>query len=95
MFFIDDIILRSLGFTIPPFDIIWLMEMLEDYTRGLLEEETEKELKNRLKENRLLFELGEINLEEYERRNKEINQKIKKVEKANKLNLGYRINRLS
>jgi len=95
MFFIDDIILRSLGFTIPPFDIIWLMEMLEDYTRGLLKEETEKELKNRLKENRLLFELGEINLEEYERRNKEINQKIKKVEKANKLNLGYRINRLS
>lgn len=94
MFFIDDLILRSIGLALPPFDMIWLLETLGDYARGVLEEETQKKLRNRLKENRLLFELGEISLEEYEQRNKEINQKIKKIEKVNQLNLTQRINLL-
>jgi len=94
VFFVDDIFLRMLGLSLPPFDMIWMMETLEEYARGLLEEETQKELRNSLKESRLLFELGEITREEYELRNKEINQKIKKVEIINRLNLKQRINLL-
>lgn len=83
-----------LGLSIPPFDMIWVMETLEDYARGLLEEETQKEVSNSLKENRLLFELGEITQEEYDQKNKELNQKLKKIEKVNRLNLKQRINLL-
>ena len=92
IFFVDDIFLRMLGISIPPFDMIWLMETLEDYARELLEEETQKEISNSLKENRLLFELGEITREEYEQRNKELNKKIKKIEKVSRMNLKQRIN---
>jgi len=92
MFFIDDLILRSIGLALPPFDIFWLLEMLGDYARGVLEEGTQKELRNSLKENRLLFELGEMSLEEYEQKNKELNQKIKKAKKVNRINLKQRIN---
>lgn len=94
VFFVDDIFLRLLGISIPPFDMIWLMETLEDYARELLEEETRKEISNRLKENRLFFEMGEITREEYEKRNKELSQKLKKVEKVDRLNLNQRINLL-
>ena len=92
VFFVDDIFLRMLGISIPPFDMIWLMETLRDYARELLEEETQKEISNSLKENRLLFELGEITREEYEQRNKELNQKLKKIEKVSRMNLKQRIN---
>ena len=94
VFFVDDIFLRMLGLSIPPFDMIWVMETLEEYARGLLEEETQKEISNSLKENRLLFELGEITREEYEQKNKELNQKLKKIEKVDRLNLKQRINLL-
>ena len=94
VFFVDDVLLRMLGLSIPPFDMIWFLETLEDYARGLLEEETQKKISNSLKENRLLFELGEITREEYERRNKELTQKLKKIEKVNRLNLKQRINLL-
>jgi len=92
VFFVDDIFLRMLGISIPPFDMIWVMETLEDYARGLLEEEAQKEVSNSIKENRLLFELGEITREEYEQKNKELNQKLKKIEKVNRLNLRQKIN---
>jgi len=91
-FFVDDMFLRMLGISIPPFDMLWVMEQLEDYAIGLLEEETQKEVSNNLKENRLLFELGEMTREEYEQKNNELNQKFKKVEKVNRLNLKQRIN---
>jgi len=91
-FFVDDMFLRMLGISIPPFDMLWVMEQLEDYAIGLLEEETQKEVSNNLKENRLLFELGEMTREEYEQKNNELNQKYKKVEKVNRLNLKHRIN---
>lgn len=92
VFFVDDILLRMLGLSIPPFDMIWLMETIEAHARSLLEEENNKEINNRLKENTLLFELGEITREEYELKNKELNENLKKNEKINRLNLKQRIN---
>ena len=94
MFFIDDMLLRALGLSIPPFDMIWVMETLVNYAEDLLEEETQKEVSNNLKENRLLYELGEITREEYEQKNKELTHEFKKIEKINRLNLRQRINLL-
>lgn len=94
VFFIDDILLRTIGLSIPPFDMIWFLETLEEYARGQLEEETKKDAIKILKENRLLYELREITYEEYKNKNNEIKKRISDIEKVNRLNLKQRINNL-
>lgn len=91
-FLVDDFFLRMLGMSLAPFDIIWLMETIRDYVEGLAEEETEQEINNRLKENRLLYELGEMTREEYERRNGELNHQRKINNRINTMGLNQRIN---
>lgn len=91
-FFIDDIFLRMLGISVPPFDMIWLMETLTDYVEGVREEENKQKINNKIKENRLLYELGEITKEEYERRNGELNHQRKMNNQINRTNLNQRIN---
>jgi len=91
-FFIDDIFLRMLGFSIPPFDMIWLMETIRDYVEDVRQEENQQKINNKIKENRLLYELGEITKEEYERRNGELNHKLRMNNRINRTNLNQRIN---
>lgn len=57
MIIIDDLLLRCLGFSLKPFDMIWLMELIRDFS--LKERYNIKAINNKIKENRLLFELGE------------------------------------
>ena len=94
VFFIDDILLRTIGLSIPPFDMIWFIETLEEYARETLEEETKKATLKNLKENRLLYELGEITLKEYERKNEKLNQRMKDIKRANQMNLEQRVSLL-
>ena len=91
-FFIDDIFLRMLGFSIPPFDMIWLMETIRDYVEEIRAKETQQKISNRIKENRLLYELGEIPKEEYERRNSELNHQLKMNKQIDRMGLNQRIN---
>jgi len=91
VFFIDDLFLRMLGFSIPPFDTIWLMETIRDYVEDIRQEEIQQRINNRIKENRLLYELGEITREEYERRNRELNRQLKMSNRINRTNLNQRI----
>ena len=91
-FFIDDIFMRMLGFSIPPFDMIWLMETIRDYAEEVRQEENRQKINNKIKENRLLYELGEITKEEYERRNGELNYKLRMNNRINRTNLNQRIN---
>jgi hypothetical protein len=63
MFFIDDLLLRGVGISIKPFDMIWMLELMRDYS--LKEKYNLKKINNQIKENRLLFEIGEISEEEY------------------------------
>jgi len=93
-FLVDDFFLRMLGMSLAPFDIIWLMETIRDYVEGLAEEETEQEINNRLKENRLLYELGEITREEYERRNGELNHQRRMNKRIEGMSLKQRIDLL-
>ena len=91
-FFIDDIFLRMLGISIPPFDMIWLMETILDYVEDIGEKESHEKITNKIKENRLLYELGEITKEEYEKRNEELNNKVQMNNRINRTNLNKRIN---
>jgi len=91
-FFIDDIFLRTLGISIPPFDMIWLMETITDYVEDAWEEESQQKINNKIKENRLLYELGEITNEEYEKRNRELNHQLQVNNRIERTNLNQRIN---
>jgi len=95
VFFVDDIFLRMLGFSIPPFDMIWLMETIRDYAENVRQEEIQQKINNKIKENRLLYELGEITKEEYEKRNGELTHQLKMNNRINRMNLNQRINLLS
>jgi len=92
VFFVDDIFLRTLGISIPPFDMIWLMETISDHVEEVWEKETKQNINKKIKENRLLYELGEITKEEYERRNGELNHQRKMNNRINRTNINQRIN---
>jgi hypothetical protein len=76
-FLIDDILLRTLGISLPPFDTLWLLETITDYVEDARNEEIQRRINDRIKENRLLYELDEITKEEYENKNRELNQQQK------------------
>ncbi|MEK6938042.1 MAG: hypothetical protein AABX04_03280 [Nanoarchaeota archaeon] len=67
MFIIDDLLLRTVGITLKPFDMIWMLELLRNY--ALQEKYNIEKIGNKIKENRLLFEIGEITKEDYEEKN--------------------------
>jgi len=89
---VDDIFLRMLGFSIPPFDMIWLMETISDYVEEVRQRENQQKVNNKIKENRLLYELGEITKKEYERKNGELNHQRQMNNRINRTNLNQRIN---
>jgi len=64
---IDDL-LNSLKVLVKPFDVIWIMQLLRDY--ALKEKYNIKQINNQIKENRLLFEIGEITEKEYKEKSK-------------------------
>lgn len=84
-----------LGLSIPPFDMIWLIETIGDHVENLRQEETQQKINNKIKENRLLYELDEITKEEYERRNVELNYQLKMNNRINRMTLNQRIDLLS
>ncbi|MCJ7430994.1 hypothetical protein MUO83_07270 [Candidatus Bathyarchaeota archaeon] len=93
-FLIDDLLLRTLGISIPPFDMLWLIETITDYVENVRQEESRQKINRKIKENRLLYELGEITKEEYERRSRELNQRLKISKLKNNTNLNKRISLL-
>jgi len=93
-FLIDDLLLRTLGLSIPPFDMLWLIETITDYVENARQEESQQKTNRKIKENRLLYELGEITKEEYERRSRELNQRLKISKLKNNTNLNKRISLL-
>ena len=70
--------------------VIWISELMRDY--ALKEKYNIKNINNQIKENRLLFEIGEITEEEYKEKHellleelekaKEVTEKLSNVEIA-------------
>jgi len=91
-FLIDDLLLQMLGVSIPPFDLIWIMQTISDYILGVQEKEINEKINNMMKENRLLYELSEITREEYEKRAEELNRQRRISNRTQSMNLRQRIN---
>lgn len=71
MFIIDDLILRSLGVSMPPgLDMIGTIEEIQKFANK--EMYNPEKIKSRIKENRLLYEFGELTREDYERTNAQL-----------------------
>ena len=79
MFLIDDFLLRSLGVTMPAgLDMIETMDEIKNLAyREMYDPE---EIKSMIKENRLLYEFGELSREEYEQKNTELMHDLKFAE---------------
>jgi hypothetical protein len=92
MFIIDDLLLRSLGISIPVFDLFWTFEQIQKFAERELY--NPEKIKNQIKENRLLFEFGEITRDEYYKKNKELSYTLKLAERAHDMNLGVRLDLL-
>ena len=92
-FLIDDIILRMVGISLPPFDMIWLLETIRDYAAQELY--NPEKIGDELKETALLYELGEITKEEYERRYAELTEKLKIAQRVRESNIIKRVDILN
>jgi len=91
-FIVDDIFFRMFGLSIPPFDMIWLFEQISDYAyQEIYDPET---IGDQIKENRLLYEFGEITKEEYERNDEELNRKLKIANQINNPHFSIRMDLL-
>jgi hypothetical protein len=81
MFLIDDLMLRSLGISMPPgLDMIGTIEQIQK--QAYKEMYNPEKIKSQIKENRLLYEFGELEREEYERTNAELMHYLKVAEEV-------------
>ena len=94
VFFVDDLFLRFLGLSVPPFDMIWMVETIADYAEDSRFKEIKEKITGMLRENRLLYELGETTKVEYEKRNAEITHKLKMTNRVNRINTSHSTNLL-
>jgi hypothetical protein len=89
MFFIDDILLRSLGINLPGLDLIWTIEQIQKFAyKGLYDPE---KIKNQIKETRLLYEFGELDRKEYEQKNSELMNKLDMAMRIEEMNLNSKV----
>ena len=95
LFFIDDILLRSLGISLMPFDLIWVFETIRDYTIKIYSEERKKALTREVKEMYFLHELGEMDDDEFNKRKLKLLLQLKNFEMISSLDLENRVNLLS
>jgi len=88
MFIVDDILLRQISVSIPGLDLLWTIEQIRNF--AYKEFYNPEKIKNNIKENRLLYEFGEVERDEYERTNNELLRKLRMAEKGQEMNLGAR-----
>ncbi|HPS91195.1 MAG TPA: gas vesicle protein GvpG [Methanothrix sp.] len=89
MFIIDDIVLRSIGISVPGLDMIWTLEQIQKYAlKGYYNPE---KIRDQIKETRLLYEFGEIDRQEYEQTNSKLLHKLDVAQKVLEMDLGCRV----
>jgi len=88
MFILDDLLLRQVGISIPGLDLLWTIEQIRGFAYKELY--NPEKIKNKIKENRMLYEFGEITIEEYIKINTELMQQLKLAERGEEMNLSVR-----
>ncbi len=89
MFFIDDMLLRSLGINLPGLDMIWTLEQIQKF--AYKDYYNLEKIKNQIKETRLLYEFGELDRKEYEQKNSDLMHKLELAERFEKMNLNSNV----
>lgn len=74
--------------------MIWLMDLLYNYSHQTMAQENLEKINNQIKENRLLYELGEMTREEYEITIEKLSRQRRILIQEKGINLNYRINLL-
>lgn len=88
MFLIDDILLDQFGVRVPGLNLIWTLEQIRDFAfREMYDPE---KIKSKIKENRMLFEFGEVNKDEYEKNNAKLLQELKFAQRGTQMDLSVR-----
>jgi hypothetical protein len=80
--------LRELGIEIPGISLLWTMEQLREF--AFKELYNPEKIRGQIKENRLLYELGEVSLKEYERKNAELLRKLQLAQRSEEMNIRVR-----
>lgn len=88
MFLLDDFVLRALGISIPGWDFFWLLRLIRDY--AFREMYNPEEVKDRIKENRMLYEFGELSEEAYREKETELLEKLRLARRVEEMNLKTR-----
>lgn len=78
MFVIDDLLLRSVGISVPGLDLIWTLEQIRGYAQRELY--NPERIRNQIKEIRLLYEFGEMSREEYMERTEQLMLRLRMAE---------------
>jgi len=78
LFVIDDLLLRSVGISVPGLDLIWTLEQIRGYAQRELY--NPERIRNQIKEIRLLYEFGELSHEEYLERTEQLMQRLRIAE---------------
>lgn len=74
MFIVDDVLFRVLGVSIPAFDLLWVLERVNDHAYS--EKYNPTKISDKMKENRLLYELGERSAREYGKMQRQLQEEL-------------------
>lgn len=74
MFILDDILMRGLGLSVPAFDLIWIFERIGEH--AYMELYDPVKIRDAIKENSLLYEMGERSKVEYTKTYGELREKL-------------------
>jgi hypothetical protein len=85
MLLIDDLILRSIGITIPGLDLIYTLEVIRDL--AFKELYNPEKVKDGIKENQMLYEFGEISRDDFEETRSRLMEQLKFAERFQEMNL--------
>ena len=80
--------MRELGIEIPGLSLLWTMEEIREF--ALKELYNPEKIQGQIKENRMLYELEEVSLEEYERTNAELLRKLQLAQRSDEMNIRAR-----
>ena len=89
MFILDDFLFRMLGIPVPGLDLISTLELIKNLAYKELY--NPENVKNKIKENQMLYEFGEISRDDFEETKSRLMEQIKFIERFEEMNIGVRI----
>lgn len=87
MFLFDDVLMKMLGVSVPGLDLFSTLNLVKDMAYKELYDP--EKIKNEIKENRLLYEFGEIPDEVYNTRKNELMEQLEYIQQIQDANVSF------